>query len=533
MFERTISADDLARLKSSREAADQRYNEALTALDAAAQAPDLALPKPPPGPDDTQAAALNEQWEILPAGSVPVFSGWRGKLAGFVWRLVAPALERQQTFNSRLVDHLNRNLAVEHAVRGASEQTLAALDRQAGALAAFQSRLIVFLQQLTPYVDTKDHESAGLDKRVNEDAREILDILDHRTVGLMGAINGVSDELLKRWESMVARERRYDAKVVALTAAHEDVRNTLAIVHQASLTIKREIERLRSAPPAIAIAGSGGTASGDAAGAGADAGAGSGDRDAGAGARVEGVAAGPAGVLAAVSASQAHASSIDSYKYVGFEDRYRGSQDDIRARQIAYLPYFAGASDVLDLGCGRGEFLELLRENGVGGRGLDVNHEMVEVCRERGLNVAEGDAVGYLRGLADGELGGLIALQVVEHLEPGYLMELLELAYYKLRPGSHIILETINPACWYAFFSSYIRDITHVRPLHPDTLSYFVSASGFQQVAVRYSAPYPEEGKLQRLPDPGPLADVFNANVAKLNGLMFTNLDYAAIGVRP
>jgi SAM-dependent methyltransferase len=507
MFERTISGDDLARLKSDRETADQRYNEALTALDAAALAPDLALPKPPPGPDDSQAEALNQQWEILPAGSVPTFSGWRGKLAGFVWRLVAPALERQQTFNSRLVDHLNRNLAVQHAMRGASEQTLAALERQAGALAAFQSRLIVYLQQLTPYVDTKDYEAAGLDKRVNEDAREILDILDHRTVGLMGAINGVSDELLKRWESMVARERRYDAKVVALTAAHDDVRNTLAIVHQASLTIKREIERLRSAAPAIS------EASGVAA--------------------AENVTAASAGVHAAVSASQAHASSIDSYKYVGFEDRYRGSQDDIRARQIAYLPYFAGASDVLDIGCGRGEFLELLRENGVGGRGLDVNHEMVEVCRERGLNVAEGDAVGYLRGLADGELGGLIALQVVEHLEPGYLMELLELAYYKLRPGSHIILETINPACWYAFFSSYIRDITHVRPLHPDTLSYFVSASGFQQVAVRYSAPYPAEGKLQPLPDPGPLADVFNANVAKLNDLMFTNLDYAAIGVRP
>ena len=79
-------------------------------------------------------------------------------------------------------------------------------------------------------------------------------------------------------------------------------------------------------------------------------------------------------------------------------------------------------------------------------------------------------------------LGGLFAAQVVEHLEPDYLMRFLDAAYHKLRPGSKIVLETINPACWFAFFSSYIRDITHVRPLHPDTLQYFLRASGFQKV---------------------------------------------------
>jgi len=162
---------------------------------------------------------------------------------------------------------------------------------------------------------------------------------------------------------------------------------------------------------------------------------------------------------------------------------------------------------------------------------------MVEVCLSRGLDATEGDALSYLQQQPDGSLGGLIALQVVEHLDPGYLMEMLDVAYHKLRPGSHVILETINVASWYAFFSSYIRDLTHVRPIHPDTLSYLLSASGFQRVTVRYSAPFPEDGKLQPFPaiggaTPGPEADVFNANVDKLNALLFTNLDYAAIGVR-
>ena len=101
--------------------------------------------------------------------------------------------------------------------------------------------------------------------------------------------------------------------------------------------------------------------------------------------------------------------------------------------------------------------------------------------------------------LPPGSLGGLFAAQVVEHLEPAYLTRLLEAAFDALRPGAPIVLETINPACWFAFFESYIRDITHVRPLHPDTLKFLLIASGFQQIDIRYRAPYPEHEKLQPL----------------------------------
>ena len=143
------------------------------------------------------------------------------------------------------------------------------------------------------------------------------------------------------------------------------------------------------------------------------------------------------------------------------------------------MPLFAAQQDVLDIGCGRGEFLDLLRQQGVRARGLDINHEMVEVCRQRGLDASEGDALGYLRGLADESLGGIFAAQVVEHLEPDYLVRLLQRAGEVLRPGGVLVLETVNVACWFAFFQSYVRDITHVRPLHPETLAYFVRASGF------------------------------------------------------
>ena len=484
------------------------------------------MPHPPPRFDENRITPINEQWPILGqngAVAIPGLNegGWKGRLAGFVWRMVGPIFERQQSFNAQLVDHINRNVTHHRELHASISSTIQCLSDQVDALRKFELLLIWYFQKLTVFINANDLESATLGRRITEDAREIVDILDHRTVGLGGAVSGVSDELLKRWESMLARERRFEGKVSALTAAHDEVRGTLAVVHQTGLTLKRELERLRAASAAPTAARAGRR-----------------DPPAAAHGRRPCRCRRPAAPAAAPGgAGSRMATSIDSYKYVGFEDRFRGSQELIRARQIEYLPYFQGASDVLDIGCGRGEFLELLREKGISGRGLDVNHEMVEVCLSRGLDATEGDALSYLQQQPDGSLGGLIALQVVEHLDPGYLMEMLDVAYHKLRPGSHVILETINVASWYAFFSSYIRDLTHVRPIHPDTLSYLLSASGFQRVSVRYSAPFPEDGKLQPFPTvggatPGPEADVFNANVDKLNALLFTNLDYAAIGVR-
>jgi SAM-dependent methyltransferase len=203
------------------------------------------------------------------------------------------------------------------------------------------------------------------------------------------------------------------------------------------------------------------------------------------------------------------------------------------------VPLFEGRSDVLDVGCGRGEFLDLLKAQEVYARGIDLNHEMAEVCRARGLDVTEADAVGYLSALDDDSLGGIFSAQVVEHLQPGYLLRFLELAFVKLRPGGRLVLETLNPACWVAFFESYIRDITHVWPLHPETLKYLVVASGFSKAAIEFRSPVPQQDRLQPLAVPvgaavglSDLVEAFNSNVEKLNSRMFTYLDYAIVAER-
>jgi SAM-dependent methyltransferase len=476
-MQRPVTSEDLAQLRTERDEADRRYNEALTALDRALPAFGDP-PARPPDFDEHQITPLNERWEILAGQGMPGRRGVRSRLAHFVWALVRPALERQQAFNSALVDHVNRNVAHQRATVEAIGATAALLRAQAAALAAFQTHLILYVQQVTAYVDTKDRLVAG----------HLMSVYD-------AAINAITDEMLKRWEALGAREARAGGRTGAVAAAHNDMRSTLATVQQATMTLKREIERMLAGAAAVAPSTAGAPA------------------------------------------------VIDTYKYVGFEDRFRGSQSDIRSRLTSYVPLFAGATDVLDVGCGRGELLELLRDAGIAARGLDLNHEMVEVCRSRGLDVAEGDLLSHLHGLPDGALGGLIAIQVVEHLDPDYLLRALDLAYDKLRPGAPIVLETINPACWFAFFSSYIRDLTHVRPVHPETLQYLLTASGFGQVRVEYRSPYPDSEKLQPLAMPpqvvsseeaaaADLADTLNANMDKLNGLLFTHLDYAAIGAR-
>jgi len=498
VFPPTLAPDDLVGvLAQARAEADARYNQALSAVDAAIIAVREA-PHPPPAPDETQITPLNERWRILP-DAPPVAGGWlQRKIGGLAWRVAAPFFERQQAFNAALVDHVNRSVPVDRATREAIDASLRYTRDALGEIRTFQSTLILYFQQLTAYVDTKDFEFAG----------HIRD----RYIALNGAVAGLTDEILKRWESMVAREKRFDAKATAIGGAQAETtrefRDAIAVLHQATITLKREVERMGQGPspgqPAFAGAPDG-PASGDAA-----------------------------------MARQAPASSVESathgrfgaWKYVGFEDRFRGSRDEIRKRLDAYVPIFAGATDVLDIGCGRGEFLTLLREHGIGARGLDLNHEMVETCRAQGLEAVEGDALGYLRSLPDQSLGGLFAAQVAEHLEPDYLLALLEEAFAKLRPGSAIVLETINVGSWFAFFSSYIRDLTHVRPLHPDTLSYLLTAHGFQEVTVRYSAPYPERDKLVKVPGEGLVEDALNANADKLNTLLFGDMDYAAIGRR-
>ncbi|HXH05220.1 MAG TPA: class I SAM-dependent methyltransferase, partial [Vicinamibacterales bacterium] len=230
--------------------------------------------------------------------------------------------------------------------------------------------------------------------------------------------------------------------------------------------------------------------------------------------------------------------------YLAFEDCFRGREEEIRARLADYVGLFEGTRDVADIGCGRGEFLELLRERGIGARGVDANPAMVAACRARGLSAEVGDALAWLEARPEASLGGLFAAQVVEHFEPAYLVRFLREAARALAPGARIVLETVNPVSWVAFSGSFLRDPTHAAALHPVTLKFLLVAAGFEEVEIRFRSPLAERDRLRRLPalpapPPGAPAEVrrlaelveaFNLNMERLNDVLFAPLDYAAIG---
>jgi 2-polyprenyl-3-methyl-5-hydroxy-6-metoxy-1,4-benzoquinol methylase len=240
---------------------------------------------------------------------------------------------------------------------------------------------------------------------------------------------------------------------------------------------------------------------------------------------------------------QPFSGTVDSLTYVAFEDQFRGGREEIGRRVADYVPILSAASDVVDIGCGRGELLALLGERGVSGRGVDVNAAMVHICRARGLAAEQDDALSFLERQPDGSIGGLIAIQVVEHFAPAYLTRFLQTAFHKMRPGAPLILETINPSCWMAFFETYLRDLTHRQPLHAETLKYLVQASGFTHVDVQFRAPVSESDRLARVENagveggggsggPAHLAAALNDHADKLNQRLFSFMDYVVVARR-
>lgn len=219
--------------------------------------------------------------------------------------------------------------------------------------------------------------------------------------------------------------------------------------------------------------------------------------------------------------------------YFAFEARMRGSTDEIRIRQHDYVEDFRDCAPVLDVGCGRGEFLQLLRDGGIEARGIDHDADMVAFCRGEQLDVEEADATAYLVALPDGELGGIFCAHVLEHFPPKPLLRLLDLARAKLRPDGLFVAETPNPRTLVAL-STFFSDLTHAQPLHPETLSFLARQAGFRRVEVRYLNEPPDEARLRHVPllaegELEPAREALDANFDRLNEVVFGPQDYAVL----
>jgi len=203
-------------------------------------------------------------------------------------------------------------------------------------------------------------------------------------------------------------------------------------------------------------------------------------------------------------------SSKDFYR--AFEDKHRGSRELIKERVSVYLPFVLPLKELypdaiaLDIGCGRGEWLELLKENGIHSQGIDFNEGMLKACHDIGLDVTQGDGIAYLKEEADESLMVISAFHVVEHISFEALQTLVEEALRVLKPGGILIMETPNPENIKVATENFYLDPTHIRPIPSEQLFFLTELYGFIRA------------KILRLQEPNNLIDKKNINLLDVLG---------------
>jgi len=231
-------------------------------------------------------------------------------------------------------------------------------------------------------------------------------------------------------------------------------------------------------------------------------------------------------------------SAHEEVQYIELEDRFRGLESDIAERLSVYKPYFEPGAEVLDLGCGRGEALEVLGSFGLAARGVDSSAKMVQTCEEKGLSAQEGDLFEVLAGVDEGSLGGVVSFHVIEHLPATTLGRLTRLAWRALKPGGVLILETPNPMSLVVAARNFWLDPTHQRPVHPQMLELFYEQAGFERIERLDLRQFAAADRLPEL-DVASLAPELQGTAHEINGLrdrlddlLFGYQDFAVLGFK-
>ncbi|MDQ3946623.1 MAG: class I SAM-dependent methyltransferase [Actinomycetota bacterium] len=220
------------------------------------------------------------------------------------------------------------------------------------------------------------------------------------------------------------------------------------------------------------------------------------------------------------------------YSSLRFEDEFRGSREDLLERYRDVAERLTGCAPVFDVGCGRGEFLELLGGLGIEAWGVDLDAELVKAASDRGLPVEQGDGLKQLERLDEASLGGLVLIQVVEHMSSQEVVDLVYLASTKVRPGGRVLIETVNPQSLYVLAHAFYLDPTHLRPVHPAYLMFLFKEAGFASVDIEWRSPPPEGDVMEEATDATEESSILNANARRLNELLFAPQDYLLVAVR-
>ena len=227
------------------------------------------------------------------------------------------------------------------------------------------------------------------------------------------------------------------------------------------------------------------------------------------------------------------------FNYFLQADTVGGGQETLRKLYAPLVQRFREAAEVVDLGCGTGVFLELLRDAGIKAYGIDEDEDSVIFCQRRGLAARKEEIFAHLNALPDKSLGGIFAAHVIEHLPTPRLWEFVQLCYRKLFYGAPLVLITPNASSLSIFYYTFYKDLTHHKPLHPEAISFLLSANGFRHVDLSTLSPMPDFLKLNALNEEMAAseaertwAQTINQNLAKLNQVLFGDQDCVASAIK-
>lgn len=233
-------------------------------------------------------------------------------------------------------------------------------------------------------------------------------------------------------------------------------------------------------------------------------------------------------VPVSVTTVECQDSEYDNIDYFDFENHFRGSIDSIKKAQEIYLEYFRDKTNVIDIGCGRGEFLSLMKDNGITARGVDIYEPYADYCNMKGLSAVCGDGVDFLS--KQESVDGIFVGQVVEHLKTEEIIRLCSIAYEKLLEGGCIVIETPNPTSLAIYTNAFYIDPSHIKPVHPLTMKYFLEKAGFTEIKIVYTEHSRPPFEIPELNIEG--AGEFNSAMKNVSELLYGSQDYAVIATK-